>query len=197
MIPFKKYVGTGDTPDWFDADATIISRTSLEKLMFDRPTLEYCLIAPDDLKKRSVHESIRAHFHENRHALYSIPTRNKRSHGRIYMVVAKPHTASRDFRDTISDAYDSLKNFSAVYTDGGTIKILSRGAVKKIDEQPSISKFQEILTEVYGKKTELLGVEVPLNEDTEYHFRKNNLIVYPLTNYDRQHSKNWNNYLND
>ena len=197
MIPFKKYVGTGDTPDWFDADATVISRTSLEKLMFDRPTLEYCLIAPDDLKKRLVHESIRAHFHKNRHALYSIPTRNKRSHGRIYMVVAKPHTASRDFRDTISDAYDALNNFSAVYTDGNTIKILSRGAVKKIEEQPSISKFQEILSEMYGKKTELLGVEVPLNEDTEYYFRKNNLIVYPLTNYDRQHSKNWNNYLND
>lgn len=197
MIPFKKYVGTGETPDWFDADATVISRTSLEKLMFERPDYEYCIIVPHNLQMRAVHENVRVYFQNHRYSLYPIAARNRKQYGRIYMTGIKPHVASKDFRDTISDAYDNLKNFTAIYTNGKIVKVLGENGVKTYEEPPSISKFQEIVTEILGKKTEILGVEVPLNEDTQYHFNKNNLVAYPLTNYDRQHAKNWNNYLND
>lgn len=197
MMPFKKYLGEPISPDWIDPDATLLSQTSLEKLMFERPTLEYCIVVPNNLNSRRDHDTIRMHFRESRHAMYPIAASNKQQYGRVYMIAKKPHTRSQDFREMVSDAYYALGNFDAVYTNGTTIKTLRDSAIQTIEEQPSITKFQEIISEMLGKKTKLHGVETAINEDIEYHFRNNNLISYPLTNHDRQYAKNWNDYLND
>jgi hypothetical protein len=197
MIPFKKYMGESHTPDWIDSDATVVSFTSLEKLLFERPNLEYVLIAPTNLNARRENETIRSYFQENRCSLYPVAISNKNAHGRIYVVTKKSHVRSQDFRETISDAYYQLKNFSAVYTNGNTIRVLSNENVQTVNEEASVTRFQQILGTIYGKKTTMHGLEVAINEDVQYHFRKNNLISYPLTEHDLQYSKNWNDFLND
>jgi hypothetical protein len=155
------------------------------------------LIAPVNLNARRENETVRAYFQENRTSLYPVAIGNKRSHGRIYVAVKKPHVRSQDFRESISDAYYKLSNFNAIYTNAASLKVLCNSNVTNIAEEASITKFQEILSNIYGKKTTIYGLEVALNEDVKYHFRKNNLVSYPITEYDLQHSKNWNIFLND
>jgi hypothetical protein len=197
MIPFKKYLGESHAPDWIDSDATVVSFTSLEKLLFERTNLEYCLIVPKNLNARRENETIRSYFSEQRVGLYPVAVGNKKSYGRMYVVTKKPHTKSQDFREMVSDAYYLLENFHAIYTNGCTIKTLIDAQIKNLNEEPSISKFQEIVSSVFGKKTSFYGLEIPINEEIQYHFRKNNLIPYPLTEYDLKYSKNWNDFLND
>ena len=197
MIPFKKYLGETESPDWINSDATVLSFTSLEKLLFERPNLEYCILVPHKLNDRRVHQELRAYFQEQRCSMYPVATRNRKQHGRTYVITKKPHTRSQDFREMVSDGYYALDTFGAIYTNGTTIKVLDKSNISEIQEEASISKFQEIASNILGKKTTFLGVEVALNEDTKYHFRNNNLISYPITNYDRQYAKNWNDFLND
>ena len=197
MIPFKKYLGESHAPDWIDSDATVVSFTSLEKLLFERTNLEFAVVAPINLNARRENEAIRSYFQENRVALYPIAVSNKKFHGRVYVATKKPHTRSQDFRESISTAYYALNNFNAIYSGTNTLKVLRDACVTNLQEETSISKIQEILTQFYGKKTIIHGVEIALNEDTKYHFRKNNLISYPITEHDLQYSKNWNNLLND
>lgn len=197
MVPFKKYLGEMHSPDWIDSDATVLSQTGLEKLLFERPNLEYCFVVPRNLNSSKDNQKIRSYFQENRMMLYPVAATNKREHGRVYVVTKKPHTRSQDFRESISDAFYQLQNFDAIYTNGNTIRTLDKNGTHSINEQPSITVFQQLIGNTFGKKMTLHGVEVPINEDIEYFFRTNNLIVLPLTSHDRQYSKNWNDFLND
>jgi hypothetical protein len=197
MIPFKKYLGESHSPDWIDSDATVVSFTSLEKLLFERNNLEYSIFVPRNLNARRENEKIRSYFQEQRTSLYPVAVGHKRGHGRIYVAIKKPHTRSNDFREMVSDAFYGLQNFDAIYTSGTSIKTLTCDGVKVFNEEASISKFQEIVSEFYGKRTTFYGLEVAINEEIKYHFQKNNLVSYPLTEYDFKYSKNWNNFLND
>ena len=189
-------MGEPHVPDWIDSDATVLSFTCLEKLLFERSNIEYCIVVPRNLGGRRENETIREYFQEQRTSLYPIAVGNKRNHGRVYALVKKPHTRSQDFREMVSDAFYKLENFDAIYSNGSSIKTLTSEGVKVLGEEASISKFQEIVSAFCGKKTSFYGVEIAINEEIKYHFGKNNLVSYPLTEYDLKYSKNWNNFLN-
>lgn len=197
MIPFKTYIGELHSKhDWIDSDSTLLSNQAIENLLFEKKECDGCFIIPKNIISKSNNDNIRKYFKENRLPLYPVAVKNKNTHGRIYLTFKKPQTSSVDFKEFLSNSYYENKNFDLIYFTKNTIKILKNSKVSSLTEEKGIVLFEKLISEILEKKTSLVGLEIPINDDVKYYFTENNLLCYPLSNYDFKNSKNWKTILN-
>jgi len=175
MISFSEY---NSLVDRFFTDSSVISGDAFSRFVSEKNSEEYALLIPNANKESC--PKIRTHFKKENHALYPIACCENKTPFRIYLLTKKPSMISEDFRGMLSDAYYSLKNFSVIYHFKDKLRILHNQSLTESVDPSSSLKYQQIISKLRTKKCEILGVEVPLNEDLKSEYRKNALLQFPL-----------------
>lgn len=188
MINFSNYISISNIVDNYDSDKTVLSYDGLTRLV--NTLEEYAFIVPKNLTDKNYFYEIRSYFYKNKHLLYPIACKENKNFGKIFLVSKKINESSTDFKNLLSDGYYSLKNYNILYKNNKEIKILQNNIATTFQEDIGITTIQQKIFKI-NKNLKLIGVEVPLNEDTKSIYKSNNLITLPLLNEEFKYAKNW------
>lgn len=189
MFKFSTFKNSIKSVDNFNKENVVLSPNSLRQLSENCQikNIDFCYIIPKN-KKLEEYAKIRTYFLENKLAIYSIGgIANKNGPCKMYMVTKKPTLTSEQFKsilNTLIEKYD----VEVIYKNSTEFKHIKDYQLIEVKETNVLKYVQNVC------KFNIIGIEVPLNENTKNDFYSNGLMIYPISPDNLRQEKNWNFY---
>ena len=181
MLNFKNFSKTDEVLKITANKKSIISKESLERILATSPA--YAFILAENLKD---HAAVILSAKNNSRRCFPIIYSEDDSVKTCLLFTQHIRETDESFKNFLNQTY-SVSNVSICYGNKSVIKILHENTIEETQD----SSITEFLESSLKKSIVFYGIDIPITKDSILTYRKNNLIVFSLTEQEYDKSITW------